>query len=176
MDSMAIFFKRQKALEAEIDWDLVYQDYLPRVYNFFRYRVGDDALAEDLTSVTFEKAWRARKGYRRDISKVATWLFAIARNVRNDHFRGNRLEVQLDALEQVADSFLVEENSQQGDESHRLEILLKELNARDRELVSLKYGAEMTNREIAQVTGLSESNVGTILNRVVTKLRNAWEM
>ncbi len=46
---------------------------------------------------------------------------------------------------------------------------------RERELVALKYGAELTNREIARMTGLSESNVGTILNRVVAKLRNEWE-
>ena len=39
----------------------------------------------------------------------------------------------------------------------------------------MKYGAELTNREIAHMTGLSESNVGTILHRVVVKLRMEWE-
>jgi DNA-directed RNA polymerase specialized sigma24 family protein len=45
---------------AEPNWDAVYAEQLPRVYNFFRYRLGNDALAEDLTSRTFEKAWAAR--------------------------------------------------------------------------------------------------------------------
>jgi len=48
----------------ELDWDALYSDQLPRIYNYFRFRVGSDADAEDLTSRTFEKAWRARQQYR----------------------------------------------------------------------------------------------------------------
>ncbi len=176
MNSMAILFKREKTKETDINWDAVYRDYLPRVYNFFRYRVGDDALAEDLTSATFEKVWRARQSFREEIGAMGTWLFAIARNVANDHFRGSRPEVELETVEDEPDSFSVEEHFQKRDELQRLEILLMTLNPRDRELIALKYGAEMNNREIAHLTNLSESNVGTIVNRVVTKLRNAWEM
>jgi hypothetical protein len=51
---------------AEPDWDAVYAEQLPRVYNFFRYRLGAGADVEDLTSRTFERAWRARHQYRRD--------------------------------------------------------------------------------------------------------------
>ncbi len=53
-------------------------------------------------------------------------------------------------------------------------VLLQRLPAREQELVALKYGAEATNRAIAALTGLSESNVGTILHRVVLELRSAW--
>ena len=49
-----------RASTAEPNWDAVYAEQLPRVYNFFRYRLRDTAAAEDLTSQTFEKAWRAR--------------------------------------------------------------------------------------------------------------------
>lgn len=160
----------------EINWDAVYQEMLPRVYNFFRYRVGEDELAEDLTSATFEKAWSARNNFRGELGTVSTWIFAIARNVKIDYFRKTKRQVELDALESVADDFLIEEQSQRQDESRALGALLEELNPRDREIIALKYGADMSNREIAKLTNLSESNVGTILNRVVNKLRNAWEM
>jgi RNA polymerase sigma-70 factor (ECF subfamily) len=79
-----------------VDWDDVYREELPRVYSFFRYRVRGRALAEDLTSTTFEKAWRARHRYRRDRASVGTWLLAIARNVAIDHFRRSRPEVPLE--------------------------------------------------------------------------------
>src|SRR6185295_9261766 len=85
------------AAEAEtVDWNAVFAEELPRVYNFFRYRVGDRATAEDLTSAAFEKAWRARDRYRRERAAVSTWLLAIARNVAIDYFRRPRLEVALD--------------------------------------------------------------------------------
>ena len=46
---------------------------------------------------------------------------------------------------------------------------------RERELLALKYGAELTNRAITRVTGLSESNVGTILHRTIQQLRAGWD-
>src|SRR5512136_265216 len=75
----------------ESDWDALYAEQLPRVYNFFRYRVGDGPDAEDLTAVTFEKAWRARHRYRRDLGAFSTWLLTIARNVANDSYRRARV-------------------------------------------------------------------------------------
>jgi hypothetical protein len=45
----------------ELDWDALYADQLPRIYNYFRFRVGNDADAEDLAARTFESAWRARE-------------------------------------------------------------------------------------------------------------------
>jgi RNA polymerase sigma factor (sigma-70 family) len=77
------------------DWDAVYTEQLPRIYNFFRYRFGRAADAEDLTSRPFEKAWKARHRYRRDIAGFATWLLSIARNVALDHHRGLRPHVTL---------------------------------------------------------------------------------
>ena len=52
--------------------------------------------------------------------------------------------------------------------------LLVALPERDRELVALKYGAGLTNRQIAQATSLSESNVGTLLHRITGVLRSQW--
>ena len=48
------------------------------------------------------------------------------------------------------------------------------LPGRERELLALKYGAGMTNRTISEITGISESNVGTVLHRTVRALRERW--
>ena len=53
--------------------------------------------------------------------------------------------------------------------------LLAALPDRERELVALKYGAGLTNRAIARLTGLTESNVGTILHRAIVALRADWK-
>ena len=159
---------------AEPDWDAVYAEQLPRVYNFFRYRFGNTADAEDLTSRTFEKAWRARHRYRRDIASFNTWLLSIARNVGTDHLRARRRVVPLDEAAAVASLETPEDDLARRADADRLALLLQELTDRDRELIALKYGAGLTNRAIAQATGLSESNVGTILYRAVHALRARW--
>jgi RNA polymerase sigma-70 factor (ECF subfamily) len=158
-------------LADEIDWEGAYKEYLPRVYNFFRYRVGDRALAEDLTASTFEKAWRGRSRFRRDLSAFSTWLFTIARNVAIDHFRRGEQDIPLEMVGERADPVSLEETVQRNHDFARLSARLSQLTVRERELVAFKYGAGLTNREIARLTRLSESNVGVILFRVVEKLR-----
>ena len=154
----------------EIDWEAAYKEYLPRVYNFFRYRVGTRTLAEDLTAITFEKAWRGRSRFRHDLSAFSTWLFTIARNVGIDYFRRKERDVSLEAVQEPADSVSLEETVLRNHDVARLNTLLSQLSARERELVAFKYGAGLNNREIAHLTHLSASNVGIILYRVVEKL------
>ena len=162
------------AAAAEPDWDAVYAQQLPRVYNFFLYHVRDAAAAEDLTSQTFEKAWRARRRYRKDLAGFATWLLAIARNVAADHWRARREHAPLeDAADVAALGTPEDQNAGESDRKH-LAALVARLPERERELLALKYGAGATNRDIAKLTGLSESNVGTIIHRAVQTLRSDW--
>src|SRR5512133_2257703 len=81
---------------SEADFEEMYRIELPRVYNYFRYRVGDGPAAEDLTSETCEKAWRNRWRYRRDLAAFSTWLFTIARRVGQDHYRKKHDDVPLE--------------------------------------------------------------------------------
>jgi RNA polymerase sigma-70 factor (ECF subfamily) len=158
----------------EADWDALYQEQLPRVYNYFRFRVGDGPVAEDLTAVTFGKAWRARHRYRRDLAGFGTWLLVIARNVAIDHFRSRRVHAPLEAADGVAGGPDPGEQAERRSEFERLARLLEGLTERERELVALKFGAGWTNRAIAKALHLSESNVGTILHRSVQALRAGW--
>jgi RNA polymerase sigma-70 factor, ECF subfamily len=163
----------------ESDFSALYQAELPRIYNFFRYRVGDGPQAEDLTSETFEKAWRKRHDYRHDLSAFSTWLYTIARNVAVDYYRKHRVEASLDAVANLNDeqpgAGSLEDLAAQRADIERLSILLARLSDRDRELVALRYGAGLTNRAIAGLTGLRESNVGVILHRALQQLRAEWE-
>ena len=158
-----------------VDFDLVYQTELPRIYNFFRYQIGDDQIAQDLTAETFEKAWRHRARYRADLASFSTWLFTLARHVATDHYRKRRPTLPLDAAVLISDPQGIEDTAQERAEFAQLAKLLARLADRERELVALKYGAGLTNRAIARLTGLSESNVSTILSRVTQQLRTQWK-
>jgi len=157
-----------------INWKDVYDQLLPRVFHFFFYKVGDKLTAEELTSITFEKVWVSRENYRKDLGAFRFWVFGVAQKVAVDHFRRRRHEVPLEAVD-VPSGQNVERDVETLADHERLASILHVLPERERMLVSLKYGAELTNREIARQTGLSESNVGTILYRAVAKLREEWE-
>lgn len=159
---------------AEPDWEAVYAEQLPRVYNFLRYRLGNEAVAQDLTSRTFEKAWRERHRYRRDLAAFSTWLLRIARNVAVDHRRTSHEHAPLEDAAQAAAEGTPEEEAVLRSNFARLSVLMSRLPERQRELLALKFGAGITNRAIARITGLSESNVGTLLHRAVLTLRAGW--
>jgi len=159
----------------DIDWQAVYDYSLPKVFHYFCFKVGDPTLAEDLTAITFEKAWRGQRNFHSDIGQIQNWLMGIARNVASDHFRKKVREVPL--KEGSERSFVTSfyEQLQQKWDFEFIQSILTQFPERERDLIAYKYGAELSNRAIAKLTGLSETNVGTILHRVVGKLRIEWE-
>src|SRR5512145_1276541 len=135
MDGVRILEWLAPAVPAEaVDWDTVYREEMPRVFNYFRYRGFDRATAEDLTSAAFEKAWRARDRYRRDRAAVSTWLLAIARNVATDHLRQSRMLVELED-DAVRQEETPETAAIAAADRRRLRALLNELPERERELI-----------------------------------------
>jgi RNA polymerase sigma-70 factor, ECF subfamily len=158
----------------ELDWDALYSDQLPRIYNYFRFRVGTDADAEDLTARTFESAWRARERYRQDLAGFSTWLFTIAHNIAVDLLRARRRQVPLDDAPEMTADGTPEEDAMLASDLKRLSALAAGLSEREQELIALKYGAALDNRRISKLMRLSESNVGTLLHRAVQALRRQW--
>jgi RNA polymerase sigma-70 factor (ECF subfamily) len=160
--------------EEDIDLEVVYDTFLPRIFHFFCYKVGDSDVAEELTAVTFEKAWASRAKYKKGLGQIDAWILGIARHVAGDHFRKFHQEVRLtDSIEIMAPT-LVDEDLQHRQDFQIVFRILSGFPERERELVALKYGAGLTNREISRLTGLSESNVGTILFRVIDKVRKEY--
>ena len=88
--------------------------------------------------------------------------------------RARREHAPLEAAEDASAPGTPEEDNARASDAERLRALLARLPERDRELIALKYGSGTTNRAIAKLTGLSESNVGTIVHRVVQTLRRDW--
>jgi RNA polymerase sigma-70 factor, ECF subfamily len=159
---------------ADPDWIAIYRQRLPYIYNYFRYRLGRVAEAEDLTAITFEKAWRGRHRYRRDVAAFSTWLLRIARNVATDHLRATRTHAPIEEAADTPAATTPEDEHGQASDFARLAVLVAQLPERERELLSLKYGAGVNNRTIAELMNMSESNVGTILHRTVQELRARW--
>jgi RNA polymerase sigma factor (sigma-70 family) len=159
---------------AEVFTDL-YREFLPKVYRYVSYRISDTHMAEDLTSLIFEKALTKFRSYSSEKAAFSTWIFSIARNTVIDHFRasGKTQVVQIENISMThSDGPSPEEEMIRSEEYKMLQSCISQLGQQEQEIISLKFGAEMTNRQIARMTGLSESNVGIIIYRTVRKLRD----
>ena len=158
------------------DFASAYQQHLLDVYGFVAYRVRSRADAEDLTQATFERALAAWRQYDERRASMRTWLLAIARNVVADHHRRGpgRAEEPVDALTVGHDSVVEPEEPSWGLDP-RLAAGLAALAERDREIVALRFGGDLSGPEIAAITGLTLANVQQILSRSLRRLRTALE-
>ncbi len=176
MDAKLDAASRTVSRTEPLDWDAAYRELLPKVYRYFCYKVGEGQLAEDLTATTFEKAWGRRRRYRHNLGGFSTWVFTIARNVGIDFFRTAKETAPTDTA-QLSDEATLSAEAQIAakDDFQHLAALLRTLGERERELLALRYGGGLTQREIADLTDLTPTNVGVILHRTVKHLREVWE-
>jgi RNA polymerase sigma-70 factor (ECF subfamily) len=143
------------------------------VYAFFAYSVPHD-VAEDLTATTFERVVRHWGRYDPLRSNQRTWILVIARNVLTDYFRARRHRVgpSLDEYPELVDSIAAGEDP--ADRQLSVETVkewLSGLTTREREVLALRYGADLATRDIAGTLGLSEANVLQISSRAIRRLR-----
>lgn len=159
-----------------MDLKSVYEEYFPKIYNFFFYRVMHKEVAEDLTSIVFLKVAEKFHTYNAEKGSVSTWLYTIAQNALNDYFRTRHIPVSLDDISGslVLSVDFEEQSTLIKDEARRaLYDALSELDDRTRDIMSQKYFMGRQIREIAADKGMNESTVSTIHNRGLKKLRKS---
>jgi RNA polymerase sigma-70 factor (ECF subfamily) len=151
------------------DFARVYEEHVWRVYGFLAYRLRDRDAAEDLTQATFERALRAWSRFDPRRASESTWLIAIARNLLIDHHRRDRSDRHELIDERVLPTLPGPE--ERFATSTELLEALTQLSDRDREVLALRFGGDLTGPEIAALLGLSLANVQQILSRSLRKLR-----
>jgi RNA polymerase sigma factor (sigma-70 family) len=141
-----------------------------RVYAYVAYRIGDGADAEDVTSDVFERALRYRKSYDPSRGDPLAWLIGIARRSITDVKSKVRLEPDERPEAGSAEDL-------EGEALERLTVAaaVDTLDERSRELVALRYGADLSARQIGEILGLKTNAVEVALHRTLERLRPALE-
>jgi RNA polymerase sigma factor (sigma-70 family) len=147
----------------------VYDEHVWRVYGFLAYRLGDRDTAEDLTQATFERALRAWSRFDPRRASESTWLLAIARNLLIDHYRRDKSSLTEPIEDYMAP--VMPGPEERLTTSPELVSALTRLSDRDREVLALRFGGDMTGPEIAHLLNLTLANVQQILSRSLRKLR-----
>jgi RNA polymerase sigma factor (sigma-70 family) len=152
----------------------VYRDNVHGVYSFFTYSVGHET-AEDLTGATFERVVRSWKRFDPAYATARTWIMAIARNILAYHFRrqSHRNAVSLDEHPALAASLASSDDpAAQCISVATARDWLGRLEPREREVLALRFGADLPAADIARTLDLSEANVHQISSRALRRLHD----
>jgi RNA polymerase sigma-70 factor (ECF subfamily) len=143
------------------------EELIRRVYAYVAYRIGDGPDAEDVTSDVFERALRYRSSYNPSKGAPIAWLIGIARRAIDDSLAARPLFLDGDAPELEAPGDLEE------DAVRRLTLAAAaaRLEPRDRELIALRYGADLTARQIGKLLDTRTNAIEVALHRALSRLR-----
>ena len=143
------------------------QPLMERTYAYVAYRIGAGPEAEDVTSEVFEQALRYRHTYDASRGEPISWLIGIARRCIARSLAARPPLTSLAGEELDASVDLA------GESLDRIELrqALMRLSERDRELLALRYGSDLTAREIGRVLELTTNAVEVALHRALARLR-----
>ena len=144
------------------------EELIRRVYAYVAYAIGDGAEAEDVTSETFERALRYRSSYDPSRGEPIAWLIGIARHCIRDAATAPTAPIdEAEAPGEELESVVM----------RRVELAsaLSRLGSHDRELLALRYGADLTARRTAEVLGMRTNAVEVALHRARARLRAELE-
>jgi RNA polymerase sigma-70 factor, ECF subfamily len=158
----------------------LYEIYYQRIFNFALKRTANVQLSLDITSVTFLKALNQIKKFRwRDVP-FGAWLYRIAGNEINDHYRRENSRVtSIEQISELADTSEyadeinhAEEELSRQEEFLRLHKKIAELPEMYQEVITLKFFEKKKIREMVEILGKKEGTIKSLLHRGLEKLKD----
>lgn len=156
-------------------FERLYALHRTRLYRFLLRQLRDEALADELFQDVWQRVIAARQGWKPD-APFGTWLYRIAHNRLNDHWRAlkHRPPAPADAdlrMQRLPDPDTPERTLSEFEQRRRLQLALDELPEEQREVLMLRLEHELTLEQIAEITGVGRETVKSRLRYAMDKLR-----
>lgn len=173
---MSLFGENEKTLVAkakqgdEQAFGRIYELYFKKIYTFIFYRISHKQVAEDLAEDVFTKAWSNIKSVKDE--SFTGWLYSIAKNRVIDHYRKERVTVDIFALENliVSEQDIGEATNHVMNRKLLIE-LIKKLTPEQQIIIQLKFIEDLSNKEISELISKSEESIRVLQHRAIQKLQ-----
>jgi RNA polymerase sigma-70 factor (ECF subfamily) len=167
--------------EGETAFTRLYDAHFEEIFRYLLLRIGNVTEAEDLTSQTFYKALRGFSRLRLIGTSASAWLYRIATNELNSHFRRRRSRSRWEASTSPAEEVVVRERDTAEERLRREEIFmqlsgaLRRLEPDEQALVVLRYFERKPYAEIARILRKREGTLAMRTHRALGKMRAELE-
>lgn len=126
--------------------------------------------SKDLFQESVLNLWRAVNSFRAE-SKIETWLYRVTLNSCISYMRTQRRSIPSESILSISENYFQSEENRDFEELHSLIAMLNPLD----KAIILLYLEERCYEDIAEITGLSPSNVGVRLNRIRKRLKSIYQ-
>ncbi|MBU6447882.1 sigma-70 family RNA polymerase sigma factor [Patescibacteria group bacterium] len=161
---------------------VIYDSFADKIFRYIKIKIQDPAQAEDILQEVFVKAWRGLPNLKTDGLNFSAWIYRIASNAINDHFRKVYRTPKMVDIEEVniAMPYSIEDRYQTDEEIEKMKKCFDLLPSQYKEVLELRYVRDFTTAEIAAITGKTNLAVRLIQHRALKKLKeimdNSYDM
>lgn len=161
----------------DLDIGQIYDTYFSQIYHFIFSQVLHKELAEDIASDSFLKVINSLDTFDSAKASLRTWIFRIAHHTLIDYYRTHKIHMNLEyQINFLRVQFETQYEQITNDTCKELYRLLAQLSDRSKTILHLKYFNNMSNREIAAITGMNASTVSTLHQRALLSLRKKADL
>ena len=152
----------------------IYDQFIKRIFKFVRLKIQDSQEAEDIVQEVFVKAYKGLAGLKIKDLNFSAWLYRVAGNTINDHFRKKYRTpdiIPIDETFDVADSYSLQEEAAIASDLEIVRAGLKKLPPQYREVLELRFVQDLTLDECAAALNKSNLSVRLAQFRALKKLK-----
>lgn len=154
----------------------VYDAYIKKIYNFIYHKTMHRETAEDLTSTVFMKALENIQSFDESKGSFNAWLYRIARNTVIDHYRTSKDVMDIADAWGLSTKEDILRSVESNEQLERVRGYLETLKPQHREIIIMRVWDQLSYKEIADITGLTEANCKMTFSRAIRRLRDELGM
>jgi RNA polymerase sigma-70 factor (ECF subfamily) len=162
------------AVEDPRNFHLLYERYVDRVFWYALSRTRSAADADDVVSETMLAALEHLNSFDPDRGSFAGWLFTIARRKSIDHQRHHQRLLRFLARQRPPEDLIEEQGAlerlMRDEEATRVFLAFQELSKADQDIITLRYSAGLSSKEISDVLGITDSAARMRVSRATRRL------
>jgi len=162
----------QEAVKDPKQFQILYDRYFSAIFNYVYRKIDDEEITADLTSQTFLKALKNLKKYKFRGVPFSAWLYRIASNEVNRHYRQTNKKLVF-SFDEYEFENLIEQNVEK-DEEIDIDYIIQQMHTMsesDIEVLELRFFESKSFAEIAFILEISEANAKMRTYRAIEKLR-----
>lgn len=154
-------------------FEVIYDRYLPGLSRYIYRRIGDPIETEELTAEVFFHAVEGIINEKYSSrNQFAAWLFSIARVKIANFFRNRKIDSDIDTYEELSIPTNIESTTPV---NINLEKCFRDLTDSDKELLALRFSADLDFNTIASILHKNSAAVKMATYRALRKLRQEME-
>ncbi len=167
----------RSALKDPKAFEPLYLRYFERISQYVYHRVESKEIAFDITSNTFYNALNKLSTYRSKGLPFSAWLFRIAFNEIQQHYRRTKTQAVLNVgnkgVTEIVDT--IQENSYPINDAQLFEAIEK-LKDEDVELINMRFFEDRSFKEIADILEIGESACKMKVYRIIEKIKHSFNI